>query len=94
MAASCDLPARAMVLNMRQFNGAHGCHLCEDEGKTEDGKPLFRWWPPDSEQSLRTRQSLTEDAIKATTDNDIVSLAFAYGFSGIRRTWQRKNGMV
>lgn len=71
--ASVDLPARALFLNMRQFNGAYGCHLCEDKGKTADGKPLFRWWPPSSEQKLRTRQSLTNDSIKATTNDEIVS---------------------
>lgn len=73
VAASCDLPARALVLNMRQFNGLHGCHLCEDKGKTAEGKPLFRWWPPNNEQTLRTKQSLTDDAIKATTENNPVS---------------------
>jgi hypothetical protein len=73
VAASCDLPARALVLNMRQFNGRHGCHLCEDEGQTSAGNPLFRWWPPSSTQKLRTKKSLTEDSIKATTNDEVVS---------------------
>ena len=76
VAASCDLPARALILNMRQFNGRHGCHLCEDEGQTAEGKPLFRWWPPNSTQKLRTRNSLTDDSIKATTNDEIVSAWF------------------
>ena len=29
---SVDLPARAFVLNMKQFNGKYGCSQCEDEG--------------------------------------------------------------
>ena len=30
---SVDLPARASVLNMKQFNGKYGCSQCEDEGQ-------------------------------------------------------------
>ena len=29
---SVDLPARALVLNMKQFNGRYGCCYCEDKG--------------------------------------------------------------
>ena len=29
---TCDLPARAIVLNMGQFNGSYMYGLCEDEG--------------------------------------------------------------
>ncbi len=73
IALSCDLPARALVLNMRQFNGRHGCHLCEDEGKTAAGNPLFRWWPYNDHQELRTEKSIIENAVKATMEDEIVS---------------------
>ena len=28
VACTCDLPARAQVMNMAQFNAYHGCHFC------------------------------------------------------------------
>ena len=73
VAISCDLPARALVLNMRQFNGAEGCHLCEDPGQTAVGNHLFRWWPPNPSNVLRSKESLSADAIKATMEGKIVS---------------------
>ena len=37
---TCDLPAKALILNMIQFNGAYECGFCEQSGKslrTENG---------------------------------------------------------
>ena len=31
---TCDLPARAMVQNFTQYNGAYGCGFCEQMGTT------------------------------------------------------------
>lgn len=73
VALSCDLPARALLLNMRQFNGQHGCHLCEDPGKTSAQNHLFRWWPYNSTSVQRTKKSLTDDSVEATEKNEIVS---------------------
>ena len=36
-----DLPARASVLNMKQFNGKFGCSQCEDEGHPEPILTLY-----------------------------------------------------
>ena len=44
---SVDLPARAIVLNMKQWNGQHGCLNCESPGTTVDGDHLHRYWPKD-----------------------------------------------
>ena len=41
---SVDLPARASVLNMKQFNGKFGCSQCEDEGKPRANSHLVRNW--------------------------------------------------
>ena len=38
-----NLPARALVLNMKHFNGICGCPYCEDTGQT--GPPLHHFWP-------------------------------------------------
>lgn len=70
----CDLPARAQVLNMRQFNGGNGCHLCEDKGRTCEDNKLNRFWPYDGKSVLRTRSSLIKNAHDAMVKNDIVSL--------------------
>lgn len=32
IACTCDLPARAMVMNIVQFNGNHGCSHCKQKG--------------------------------------------------------------
>jgi len=32
IACTCDLPARALVLNMVQFNGNYGCSHCTQQG--------------------------------------------------------------
>ena len=44
---STDAPARAIVRNCKQFNGAHGCDWCEQEGDTiENGNgPDIRVYP-------------------------------------------------
>ena len=72
VAFSCDLPARCLVLNMRQFNGAHGCHLCEDEGVTSVRNPLLRWWPFNPASVLRSKESLIQAAVHVTLTNTIV----------------------
>lgn len=71
---SCDLPARALVLNMKQFNGQHGCHLCEDEGCTTATNRLFRWWPYQSTSVLRTKESLAKNSVYATMTDKVVSM--------------------
>ena len=35
---SVDSPAQAKLLNMKQYNGAYGCHACED-GVPRSGCP-------------------------------------------------------
>ena len=45
LACSVDLPARAMICNMKQWNGAHGCLYCEEAGTTIGADHLHRYWP-------------------------------------------------
>lgn len=75
IAVTCDLPARCLLLNMRQFNGAHACSMCEDEGATRSNNHLFRWWPYSSSSILRTKNSLIEDSINATQKRKPVMIA-------------------
>ena len=70
---SLDLPARALVLNMKQFNGKHGCCYCDAPGKTPPGDHLHRYWPPSSCGAERSQQTMLEDARKTSSTGDAVS---------------------
>ena len=71
IAVTCDLPARAVVLNMKQFNGKHGCHLCEDEGENSAANPMLRWWPHNENQKLRSKKSFLNNCLEATSQNAV-----------------------
>lgn len=70
--SSLDLPARALVTNMKQYNGICGCIYCEQEGTTTSGCSLHRWWPyrPSIE---RTHQTLMLNARQAYESRTAVS---------------------
>ena len=63
MLCSVDLPARAIVINMKQFNGLYGCCYCESSGTTPPENPLLRFWLP-GVHTARTHKSLLENAKK------------------------------
>ncbi len=44
---SADLPAKALVLEMKNHNRQHACPLCESKGATLPGDHLHRYWPAD-----------------------------------------------
>lgn len=64
LVASVDLPARAILMNMKQFNGEYGCLYCENPGTTTPGKHLHRYWPRTA-SSIRNHDSLLENAVDA-----------------------------
>lgn len=70
---SADLPARACIANMKQFNGAFGCLYCESRGSTAPGNSLHRFWPIDHAAPLRTHSMVLESAREATTSASAVS---------------------
>ena len=43
--ASMDLPARAIVTNFKQYNGAFGCLYCKHPGIPKADNPRSRCWP-------------------------------------------------
>ena len=63
---SLDLPARAIVLNTKQWNGAFGCLYCEDQGTVLDGDHLHRYWPQQGDSVARSHSSLLLHAEEAT----------------------------
>ncbi len=69
---SVDLPARATVANMKQFNGKFGCLYCENPGKTPLGNPLHRFWPHNTGSCLRTAGSFKANVTSATISGNPV----------------------
>ncbi|XP_078571421.1 uncharacterized protein LOC144859054 [Branchiostoma floridae x Branchiostoma japonicum] len=78
MMATADLPAKAKLLVMKQYNGAHGCNECQDPGRTLNG-PLHRVWPYTETMTLRTHRSIVENVVakQQSTSTDAVM-----GFNG------------
>ena len=71
---SVDLPARAVVMNMKQFNGEFGCLYCEAEGRTPPGDHLHRYWPPSSRGPAHSHETLLENAQETISIGDAVSV--------------------
>ncbi len=79
--ASCDLPARALVQNFIQFNGAYGCSFCEQPGKsyhTDRGGTVhvFPYNLTSPNGPRRTNRSCIEHAKIASLDHKIVSYIY------------------
>ena len=55
-----DLPAQALTLNMKSFNGKFACALCEDPGVPRASCPMHRNWPFTSSNKERTPQSVRQ----------------------------------
>ena len=70
---SADLPARAGILNMKQYNGRHGCIQCEDEGVPRPASHLQRNWPYSTATILRTHESVVFHAREAVRTREPVS---------------------
>lgn len=68
-----DLPAQCKVMNMKQFNGAYGCGLCEQEGTPRPRCPGQRNWPFETGIQQRTHESLLQSAQTATSTKSAVS---------------------
>lgn len=78
LAVALDLPARAMVLNMKQFNGKFGCCYCEDEGANPPNQPTLRYYPYDSASIPRQHNSMISDARCAVDKREPVSAQFFF----------------
>ena len=73
---SVDLPARAFVLNMKQYNGKYGCSQCEDEGQPRSSSHLVRNWPYSPSSVPRTHQRVIANAKEALRTREPVSFVF------------------
>ena len=59
-----DLPARAMALNLTQWNGAHGCTHCLDKGTQVSHVRLYL---PNDEHLVRTEKDIEKCLEKASS---------------------------
>ncbi|KAE8740480.1 hypothetical protein FOCC_FOCC014008 [Frankliniella occidentalis] len=54
-----DTPARSLMLNMTQFNGACSCQVCEQDGEPRPGCPGVRLFPFDEDKmEIRTLENM------------------------------------
>ncbi|KAM3613128.1 uncharacterized protein V6R79_020974 [Siganus canaliculatus] len=77
IAGTCDLPAKALVLNTVQFNGKYGCAKCEQPGQTvktgEKGHVhAFPFQGADPKGPPRTHKGMVDDAKMAFDSKSIV----------------------
>ena len=59
---SVFLPARAVLLNMKQFNGEYGCCYCEDKNVPRATSNLHHNGPFDTSSSLRSHTGIILNA--------------------------------
>lgn len=74
MVCSLDLLAKAALLNMKQYNGANGCSVCDAPRKTFPGCHLHRFWPFDQEGALRTDTTMRTNALNAAVQGKAVKI--------------------
>ena len=71
---SADMPARALISNMKAFNGSYACSTCEDEGATVPGNTLHRIWPFSDSNTLRTQDRMYSAIVTSVQQGQPVSL--------------------
>ena len=75
-----DLPARAMLLCMKNFNGIAVCCYCYHPGMTIGDDHLHQYWPYDGTLERRRHESMKQDVITATATNSAVHIVFCFFF--------------
>ena len=70
-----DLPAKALAVNMKQFNGQYGCLDCTHPGRSI--RPGLLVYPPNTQSQARTHSEIQQCAHRAAMTGDCV-----YGIKG------------
>ena len=77
MCGTADLPARSLLCNSNQYNGAYSCWKCLQKGGTAKvGKGhshIFPFMPDSPKEPPRTSKSLLKDAMQAVQDKKTVN---------------------
>ena len=75
---SSDLPAKAMLMNMKRHNSKYGCPLCEVQSQPRNCGPMHRYWPASNTGQLRTHSSILQCAANVLENDISVSLSIKY----------------
>jgi len=81
--SSTDLPARALVANMKVYNGKYSCTSCEDPGE-EGSNPLHRVWPVNAESITRHKATV----MKAVCDSVQQQTSVSFGLFSDLYEWE------
>lgn len=73
--ATADLPARAALMNMKQFNGKCSYHLCKSKGTTYEQHNIHKYWLFKQNHKKRTHQDQINFAMKATQKQAVVGVS-------------------
>ena len=74
--ATLDLPARALVCNMKMYNGKYSCPTCMDPGDNTIGASSgVRYWPIHSPGQMRSISDVRSAYKDATEDGAPVRLS-------------------
>ena len=79
---TADLPARALVSNMKAFNGKCGCSTCSYPGETVG--TLHRIWPYEPASQVRTTKATYKALSDAIEKEDAVSYSINFCYRMIR----------
>ena len=72
---AADFPARALVLNMKQYNGKFGCAHCEDAGQPRVTSHLHQNWLYSALSITRTHDKILKNVHDALESREAVSLS-------------------
>lgn len=71
---TADLPARADLMNMKQYNGKCGCHLCKSEGQGYGPNNIHRYWPYQANIEKRIHEDQQKYAAEATIKQPVMGV--------------------
>ena len=93
LCTTLDVPAKASVANMKQWNGKYGCSVCLDPGDNTVCS-TSRSWESNPDNILRTHTGILQDARGALTAKKPVSTFFVYNYNNLNLYYTKQvNGV-
>ena len=74
---TCDLPAKANFLNMKQYNGIFGCHKCQQEGQKLGNVQVY---PYQRNMTIRTEKETLQQAARVNRHSTFGAKGFTILF--------------
>ncbi|KAE8738853.1 hypothetical protein FOCC_FOCC015657 [Frankliniella occidentalis] len=81
---TCDSPAKAMMFNMKLFNGFFSCPMCLSKGEKSERSDDVFVHPYEEDAILRTDESYEEDAILSCVSNINVAKSARIASHGVK----------